>query len=65
MRPILQAEAAECGLASLAMIACAHGQHCTLAELRRRFPSSLKGARLHDLMRIAQQLGLRTRARRL
>ncbi|MEJ0099114.1 MAG: peptidase domain-containing ABC transporter [Pseudomonadota bacterium] len=65
MRPILQSEAAECGLASLAMIGCAQGRHYTLAELRRRFPSSLKGARLHDLMRIAQLLGWRTRALRL
>jgi ATP-binding cassette, subfamily B, bacterial CvaB/MchF/RaxB len=65
MRPILQVEASECGLASLAMVAGAHGLHVGLPELRRRFPTSLKGARLEQLMRIAQQLGLHSRALRL
>jgi ATP-binding cassette subfamily B protein RaxB len=65
MRPILQAEAAECALAALAMIANAHGLHLSLPELRQRFPMSLKGARLDDLIRIAQQLDLRARALRL
>ncbi len=65
MRPILQVEATECGLASLAMVAGSHGLHLDLPELRRRFPGSLKGARLEQLMRIAQQLGRRCRALRL
>jgi ATP-binding cassette subfamily B protein RaxB len=65
IRPILQAEATECGLASLAMVAQAHGLHVTLPELRRRFALSLKGARLDQLIRIAQQLQLHARPLRL
>ena len=65
MNPILQSEAAECGLASLAMVANAYGLHIGLPELRRRFPLSLKGAKLAHLIRIAQQLGFSTRALRL
>ncbi|PJJ95935.1 hypothetical protein CO615_10995 [Lysobacteraceae bacterium NML75-0749] len=44
---ILQSEAAECGLASLAMVASAHGLEVSLPELRQRFPLSLKGAKLN------------------
>lgn len=65
MRTILQSEAAECGLASLAMVADAHGLGIGLAELRRRFPMSLKGAKLNHLIHIAQQLGFQTRPLRL
>ena len=65
MKPILQSEAAECGLASLAMVSGAHGLHLSLAELRQRFPLSLKGAKLNHLIQIAQQLGFSTRALRL
>ena len=65
MKSILQSEAAECGLASLAMVASFHGQHIGLSELRRRFPLSLKGAKLNHLIHIAQQLGFSTRPLRL
>ena len=65
LKPILQSEAAECGLASLAMVADAHGLKIGLPELRRRFSLSLKGARLDHLIRIAQQLGFSTRPLRL
>ncbi|ATD68581.1 ABC transporter [Luteimonas chenhongjianii] len=65
MRTILQSEAAECGLASLAMVADAHGLHTGLADLRRRFPLSLKGAKLNQLIHIAQQIGFQTRPLRL
>jgi ATP-binding cassette subfamily B protein RaxB len=64
-RAILQSEAAECGLACLAMVACAHGLHVGLPELRRRFSSSLRGARLNQLIQIAQRLGLAARPLRL
>jgi ATP-binding cassette subfamily B protein RaxB len=64
-RTILQSEAAECGLASLAMVADAHGMHVGLSELRRRFSMSLKGAKLSHLIHIAQQLGFTTRPLRL
>lgn len=65
MKTILQSEAAECGLASLAMVADAYGMRIGLAELRRRFPMSLKGAKLNHLIHIAQQLGFQTRPLRL
>ncbi len=65
VRPILQTEAAECGLAALAMVAQAHGLCLTLPELRLRFALSLKGARLDQLIRIAQQLHLKARPLRL
>ena len=67
MKPktILQSEAAECGLASLAMVADAHGLRLGLPELRQRFPLSLKGAKLSHLIAIAQQLGFTTRPLRL
>jgi len=40
---MLQTEAAECGLACLAMLASYHGHDVDLAGLRRRFSTSLKG----------------------
>lgn len=65
VKTINQSTDAECGLACIAMIADAHGKSIGLAELRRRHPLSLKGARLSDLIRIAQQIGLSTRPLRL
>ena len=61
---ILQTEAAECGLACLAMVAGAHGLHTDLATLRQRFSLSLKGATLADLVRMAESLQLHSRALR-
>ena len=61
---ILQTEAAECGLACLAMVAAAHGQRWTLGELRDRFAVSLKGLTMADLVRMGAQLGLTARALR-
>ncbi len=54
----LQTEGAECGLASLAMVAGYYGYHATLTELRQQFSISLKGANLIELMEIAAQLKL-------
>lgn len=62
---VLQTEAAECGLASLAMVAAYHGFESDLSTLRRRFSLSLKGANLARLMEIAGQLGLAARPLRL
>lgn len=62
---IRQSEAAECGLACLAMIAGFHGQHVDLPALRRRFPLSLKGITLTRLIEMAQSLGLACRPLRL
>lgn len=56
--PILQAEASECGLACIAMIASYYGYRTDLLTLRARFATSLRGARLQDLMDIAEAVGL-------
>ena len=61
---ILQSEAAECGLACLAMVASAHGYLTDLPSLRRRFSLSLKGATLSQVMAFASELKLATRALR-
>ncbi len=61
----LQIEAAECGLACLAMVAGYHGHHIDLATLRSRFPVSLKGAGLARVMEVAQRLDLGARAIKL
>ena len=61
----LQTEAAECGLASLGMIACFHGHRIDLAGMRRRFTVSLKGATLSFLMQVAGRLHLAPRPLRL
>lgn len=65
MKVIFQSEAAECGLASLAMVAGAYAMTLGLPEMRRRFPLSLKGAKLSQLIHTAQKLGFNTRPVRL
>ncbi|MDF3882111.1 peptidase domain-containing ABC transporter [Cupriavidus basilensis] len=59
---LLQSEAAECGLACLAMVASYHGYKIDLPTLRRRFPVSLKGLTLEQLSQLATRLGLAARA---
>lgn len=61
---VLQAEASECGLACLSMVAAHHGQRCSLAELRARLAISLKGMTLRNLIDAADSLGLAARALR-
>lgn len=65
LRPVVQSEAAECGLAALTMVAAHHGHDVNLAGLRRRYPTSIKGATLQQLMAISADLGLAPRAVRL
>lgn len=62
---IMAAEAAECGLACIGMVAGYHGRHETLASLRQQCRLSLSGARLRDLMVFADGLGLSNRALRI
>lgn len=62
---ILQTEAAECGLACLAMIAGYHGHRIDLATLRAQHAVSLRGSTLADLMRLAGQLKFAPRPLRL
>ena len=61
---ILQTEAAECGLACMAMIAAHHGLRSDLPTLRQRFSLSLKGATMADLVHLAGNLQLNARALR-
>ncbi|TWA55992.1 colicin V processing peptidase [Azospirillum baldaniorum] len=62
---VLQTEAAECGLACLAMLAGYFSSRIGLGEMRRRFGMSLKGATLKEIVRIADQLGMAARPLRL
>jgi ATP-binding cassette, subfamily B, bacterial CvaB/MchF/RaxB len=65
MRVIIQSEASECALASLAMICSEHGLQVDLADLRRRFAVSLKGATMQHLVRHADGLNFSSRPLRL
>lgn len=58
---ILQSEAAECGLACLAMISSFHGHKIDLTYLRQRFPVALRGATLAQLIHVAHALGFSSR----
>lgn len=62
---IHQSEAAECGLACMAMIANHHGHQLDLTTLRNRYSVSFKGANLQQLMLLANQLDLTCRALKL
>ena len=62
---LLQTEAAECGLASLAMVSGYHGHVTDLPSLRRRFSLSIKGANLAQLIQFANALNLAGRPLRL
>jgi len=61
MKPAIQAEAAECGLACLAMVGDYYGHRLGLRGLRRRFPLSLKGVNLARLIDVASKLGFTSR----
>ena len=62
---IIAAEAAECGLACMAMIANYHGHDIDLNGLRQRFSLSLTGATLRSLMGFADALDLSARPLRV
>ena len=62
---VLQIEASECGLACIAMIAGFNGHFTDLADLRRLFGISLKGATMREIIRIADEIGFATRPLRL
>lgn len=62
---VLQTEAAECGLACLAMLAGYHGAPVEISELRRRLSVSLKGVNLADLVAMAERVGFASRPLRL
>ncbi|QKJ86069.1 peptidase domain-containing ABC transporter [Paramixta manurensis] len=62
---IQQSQAAECGLACVAMILNYYKYNIDMVSLRSRFSTSLKGATLADIMLVAGRLGLGGRALRL
>lgn len=62
---ILQSEAAECGLACLAMVATFHGHEIDLVSIRRRFAVSSKGTSLQGILAMSGRLGLSGRGLRL
>ena len=59
---ILQSEAAECGLACMAMIAQYYRDKRDLNALRQSMSVSLRGTTLKDVMKIASNMGFQTRA---
>jgi len=59
---ILQSEIAECGLASMAMIASYHGHKLDMPAMRKRFSANLKGMNLQQLIELGDSLGLASRA---
>ncbi len=58
---IRQTEATECGLACLAMVLTYYGHKVDLSSLRRRFPVTLRGVTLGQLMQTAHALNMSTR----
>ncbi|MGK2911685.1 MAG: peptidase domain-containing ABC transporter [Sphingobium sp.] len=58
---ILSGEAAECGLACIAMVANSLGHDIDLAALRRRHPVSLSGLTVRGMLDICSGLGLGAR----
>ncbi|CAE1150282.1 peptidase domain-containing ABC transporter [Serratia sp. JUb9] len=62
---IQQSQAAECGLACVAMVVNYYKYNIDMISLRRRFSTSMKGATLADVMRVAGSLGMAGRALRL
>jgi ATP-binding cassette subfamily B protein RaxB len=62
---ILQTETTECALACLGMVAGFHGHNIDLASLRRQYQVSLKGSTLANVIQIASQMHLVTRALKL
>jgi len=62
---VFQTEAAECGLACLAMIAGHHGLNVDLPALRKRFTLSLRGTTLNHIIRFAGALDLTGRPLRV
>lgn len=65
VRLVRQTEIAECGLASLTMIANYHGLDVDLGTMRRRYAPSLRGAALKTLIGLADRIGLTPRAVKL
>jgi ATP-binding cassette subfamily B protein RaxB len=57
-----QTEATDCGLACLTMVLRWHGTEVTLQGLRERFPISVRGTTVADLVAMGSALGMAPRA---
>ncbi len=62
---VRQTEIAECGLASLTMVANYYGLDVDLGTMRRHFVPSARGVTLKALIHLADQIGFTTRAVKL
>ncbi|MEG0635955.1 MAG: peptidase domain-containing ABC transporter [Pseudomonas sp.] len=62
---VRQAEASECGLACITMIANFLGHDLSLATLRNQFPSTSRGMTLSHILQVASALELQPRPLRL
>lgn len=58
---LMQSEAAECGLACIAMVASYHGYDTDLVSLRQRYTMGMRGATLKNLVDLAGALKLSAR----
>ncbi|WLI90245.1 peptidase domain-containing ABC transporter [Massilia sp. R2A-15] len=58
---LMQTEAAECSLACIAMVASYHGHETDVAEMRKRYPVSLKGATVAHIAEVTDQMGMACR----
>ncbi|MDP2562146.1 peptidase domain-containing ABC transporter [Psychrobium sp. 1_MG-2023] len=59
---ILQSEIAECGLASMAMVASFYGHQLDMPAMRKRFSTNLNGMNFQQLIELGDSLGLASRA---
>jgi ATP-binding cassette subfamily B protein RaxB len=59
---VIQAEASECGLACVAMLANFHGNYITLDKLRQLNPISIQGSNLTQIMQLGELLSFSCRA---
>ncbi|WP_241233739.1 peptidase domain-containing ABC transporter [Altericroceibacterium xinjiangense] len=65
VRPIRQSEIAECGVASLVMVANYWGKNIELSEVRQKFAVTSRGTTLADLIKMAGALQMSTRPVRI
>jgi ATP-binding cassette subfamily B protein RaxB len=61
IKPILQSEMSECGLACLTMIANYYGHDCTLNGIRHHFNPSLHGSTMEELVEFSGELDFSSR----
>lgn len=58
---VMQSAGAECGLACIAMVAAYYGGKHDMLALRTKFPTTLRGMRLKEIVNVANIIGLSSR----